>query len=562
MTSFFIKNRSLPAEGFAELKKILRSEIEKHGGRISGRREGSLILSVGIDHRLAEDSFRIAPEGNRSYSVSATSLINCFAATGHFLRSGSFDREGNFTPPSSEISHRMKKPVRGIYLATHFYNYHHSSPAAEEERYIAEQALRGFNSVMFCLAPQHYTSFTEPAALEMIERLKMQIRFSKKLGMSTAFVGFSNTGFSNYSKKYAAQIEPDGSGRYARPITAEFITEVCPSTDGGMKEIERLEREFLSAFAGCDIDYLYIWPYDEGGCLCEKCYPWSTNGFMKTAELLKRLMKEYGMKTKPCISTWHFGAQLDGEWDIFYKHLSTGEYDWAEYIMTCFQSGRVPGVIMKNGVPDGVKFVDFPEISMQNPASPWGGRGATPFPMYLDACEKNCGHLMQGGYLYSEGIYEDVNKFIVAGYYSGLYKSAPEALRAYAAYEFGIDDPVILCEFVNMCNLMEASHKYTATFREDAPSTFVPRYATPMYAEYDSMKIIDQVIPASLKNGWKWRIFVIRASIDRILLKTWSETGLFTLKDSPEAQKLLSELDSIYYVSEKTKSCVLPPLGV
>ncbi|MCQ2426934.1 MAG: hypothetical protein MJ137_00845 [Clostridia bacterium] len=554
-----IVNTNLPENAFAELKKVLRNELGNHGIKLSDSPEAVLEFIIGED--APKDGFEITESGS-GFVLKADSVINCFAAAGHFLFRSRFDAETGISPLAVPVSFSMKKPVRGIYLATHFYNYHHNSPMEDEERYIAEQALRGFNSVMFCLAPQHYTSFTEPAALAMIERLKGQIRFSKIIGMSTAFVGFTNTSFSNYKKEFEAQLEPDDSGRYVRRITAEFITEVCPSTEGGMKEIDRLQREFLSAFADCDIDYLYLWAYDEGGCLCEKCYPWSTNGFMKCNKLIIDLMKEYGMKTKPCISTWHFGVQMQNEWDNFYTHLESGEYSWAEYIMTCFQSGRIADVVRRKGVPDGVKFIDFPEISMQNPAHPWGGFGATPFPMYLDVCEKNCGQLMSGGYLYSEGIYEDVNKFIVAGFYTGEYENADEALKAYAAYEAGIYDEVLLCEFVRLCGLMEASHKRVTTYSADAPSTFVPRYATPMFEEYEIVKKLDAAADEKLRTLWKWRLFFIRASLDGILLEAWRDTGAFTLKNSEKAQELLKELNAISCVNEKTKRTVAPPLGV
>ena len=560
MTVFHLKNRNMPAEAFAELKNILTYEITERKCKVMRRNEGAITLEFAVDSRMKADSYRVVKKEDGSYVVSANTTVTVFAGVGRFLVLSVFDGKGGFTPAACPISHKMKKSIRGIYLATHFYNFHHNAPIELECRHVLEQALRGFNAVMLCLAPQHYTSFETPEALEMIARLKQQLAIAKKIGMSTALVGFSNTGFSDF--KNAAQFKMDESGRYQRDITAEFLTEVCPSLPAGYEEIEDLQRQFLSAFRDTDLDYIYLWPWDEGGCLCEKCYPWTTNGFMKCADMVRRILKEYGMKTQLCISTWHFGNQMPGEWENFWKHLAAGEYSWAPYVMVSFQSTKPDNVLRDNAIPEGVKFVDFPEISMQNPAKPWGGYGATPFPMYLNNLEEYTGYLNDGGYLYSEGIYEDVNKFICAGFYCGYYTDANEAMRDYFRFEFGIEDREAQNELIRASELMETTHRKNFSAPADGtPWTFGPRFGNPVPETKRIIDRIDKTVGKAWKNSWKWRLYVIRANVEAEIINSWRRDGTLTLKNSEIAQKYLRELWDISCCCEKTKLAVYVPVG-
>ena len=556
---FHTVNANLPRDAFGVLKSRIAAKAKERGCRVARKTDGALTLRFCVDRRLAPDSFEIAEKKTGSGSIVrlAGSDIPCvFAAAGRFLVLSRFDGKGGFTPPELPLRHRMKKPVRGIYLASHFYNWHHSSPIEEELEYIADQALRGFNQIMLCVGIQHYRTLRDPEALEMIGRIKRIFAFTSSIGMKNALIAFSNTGMDGFPREFAAEEKADGVF-YTRDITAEFITELCPSTEGGMREIERIQREFFSSFAGTPVDYYYLWPYDEGGCLCEKCRPWSTNGFMKVAALDRRLMKEYGIGGELCISTWHFGVQMPGEWENFYPRLESGEYSWAPYIMTAFQSGRLPSVIAEKGIPHGVRFVEFPEISMQNPAHPWGGFGATPFPMYLNNVEENTGAYNEGGFLYSEGIYEDINKYIVAGFWCGYAEHDVQSMREYFGFEFGIYDDAAAAELVRACQLMESCHRRETSHPDDGtPWRFQIRWAT---AAPEIKKIVvaaDPLLPAKLRRSWKWRLFIIRAHLDFILYSNG-----YRLKDSPEAQELLAELCRISCVTERTKYCVCPPLG-
>ncbi len=556
MTTFSLQNRNLPKDSFDTLKTVLERRFSERLCGVADKADINFIFE--INDKIEKDSYNVKDE-NGSVLVSADCVSNVFAGVGRFLLKGLFDGKGGFCAPSLPIEHRMKKSVRGIYLASHFYNFHHNAPMEEECQHIAEQALRGFNALMMVVAMQHYNSYDEPEAREMIERVKKQLAFGRRCGMSSALILFSNTGFANYPKSLAANMEPDEHGHYLRKIYAEFITEVCPSLPGGLEYCRDAIEAIYKAFSGEDIKYFYIWPYDEGGCQCDACYPWPTNGFMRVADAAREMLPKYFPDASLCISTWHFNVNNPNEWDDFYAHLAKGEYNWAPYVMTCFQSGRLPGVIAKNGIPDGVRFVDFPEISMQNPAKPWGGYGANPIPMYLNNVEENIGAYNNGGYLYSEGRYEDINKFIVAGFYCGYYTHTADCLKDYFRSEFSVTDEFTLNELVRACQLMESSLKrdHIAPADENDCWHFRTKWGTAIPEVKKIIDRVDAVLPEAVEKSWRWRLLFIRANLDYVLYSNG-----YKFKDSEYAQTLLRELCGISYVCENTKFCVNPPLGI
>ncbi len=549
MKTFSIKNTNLPIESFNELKEIVTRKLTDRGCEISNNHSG-IALIARIDESLISDSF-IIEEKLEGIIFTANNICTVFAAFGRFLVLSDFDSKGGFIPPDLPISHKMKKSLRGMYFASHFYNFYHAAPIEEVNSIIADLALRGCNTLMLCFGVQHYTSAKTPEALEMITQMKLMMSYMEKCGIAPALVLFSNTGFDSSPVELTAQSKIDESGRYKRDITAVFVTEICPSKKGGMDEIERQQREFFEAFSGSPVKYFVLWPYDEGGCLCKECWPWSTNGFMRVAELSRRLVKEFGYNSEIIISTWHFSVNMEAEWDNFYEHLKTGEYDWSPYIMTCFQNGRLPEVLQKNGVPEHVKLIDFPEISMCA-AKPWGGFGANPITMFLDNAEKNCGSIHDGGFPYSEGIFEDINKWVCLGYYSGFYECSSDAVRDYIRFEFGIKQTNDLLRAIE---LMESSLPRSTERNNNAPWRFQIRWGTAIPEIFRIITEYNAIVPKKLQQNWKWRIVYLRAIIDYELY-----SNNYTTRFSDKAQTAYHELHNIFHTQNALFE-VCPPEG-
>ena len=563
---FSLTNKNLPEASFAVLRDALAERLERRSVALAENGDRTLVLS--IEPTMAADSYRIfAADGVTR--VTANNLCTVFAAVERYFVAGTFDHKGGFTPAALPIEHKMRDSLRGMYCASHFYNFWHAAPLDEVYDKIADLAFRGCNCLMLCYGVQHYKSPKEPEAAAFIARMKQMLKFADLCGMAPALILFSNSGFKDSYKGLEAVTTLDGTGNYEREQVAEFATEICPNKKGGIEEIERQQREFFEAFADTPIKYFALWPYDEGGCMCAKCYPWVTNGFMKIADLCRRLIKEYGYDAEIIISTWQFDVRKRTEWEIFYKELAKGTYSWSPYIMTDFRPrGKMHYVFRENGVPKGVRLIDFPEISMCN-AKPWGGFGTNPVTMALDNIHQACGAYHDGGFPYSEGIYEDINKWVCLGFYTGHYDYAADAVRDYIRYEFGIEDTDDLLRAIQ---LMEAS-LVRGTERTDEQGNFIEtdgvegrqedktyrfriNFRKPVPEIYRIVTAWDKKMPEKLERYWKWRLVYLRAVIDNELLE-----NDYVTRHSEAAQKAYHEMNEISH-TWNAKFCVHPPEGL
>lgn len=82
---------------------------------------------------------------------------------------------------------------------------------------------------------------------------------------------------------------------------------------------------------------------------------------------------------------------------------------------------NLPNQIKNLGVP----VLSFPEISMKG-AVPWGGFGANPYPAAIKEKFAKVTEFVDGGFAYSEGIFDDINKAVVLALYAGPKKEVRE----------------------------------------------------------------------------------------------------------------------------------------
>jgi hypothetical protein len=178
---------------------------------------------------------------------------------------------------------------------------------------------------------------------------------------------------------------------------------VCPSKPGGM--------DYILAFLGGEFDwcadlkprYVWIWPYDQGGCGCAQCRPWGSNGFLKAAEPVAALARKKLPGAKIILSTWFFD---EGEWQGLEKTFAARP-PWADYILAEGTTRPMPGQL---------PMVGFPEISMHE-TFPWGGFGVTLLTGRAQQQWHGVKSHSSGGFPYSEGIYEDITKAVLSQLY-------------------------------------------------------------------------------------------------------------------------------------------------
>lgn len=505
--------------------------------------EGGYTLEFRIDPELG-DCYSLIP-GKNTVLLSGGRESNLFAALGRFMTESEFDGRGGFIPPHCSLHHAYKIQLRGIYFATHFYNYYHEAPLDKIYAIIADMALRGCNSLLVWFDMHHYSGIHSEKAEKMTERLKRILHYAESVGIEPSLLMLANEGFDGTPETVRAENRIQNG--YTSLMAGFYNTEICPSKQGGTEEILRQRREVLEAFSDIRLKYFCIWPYDQGGCNCAECAPWGINGYLKLLSGLKNVIKSVFPDAELILSTWFFDRFTSGEWEGILKRIKTKKLPVKpEYIMTYFFD-ELPDAIKENGLPEEIKFISFPEISMQG-ASPWGGFGANPLPNFLN--KNSFPEIYRGGFPYSEGIFEDINKWVCLRAYSGYRDSVADSVREYLKHEFCCSSEELAEAVLRMENTLPRNiYEDNGLLHCDIAS---PAH---VFQIYETVMKYDALLPEKLRLGWKWRIIFCRAVIDRELV---IHRGIPS--SSAECQARFSELVRLYY-ADHANEYVKPPLG-
>jgi len=487
-----------------------------------------LTIEIRLDRRLKPEGYRIADGRNGAIRIIGADDRGLLYGVGRFLRGSRYLASG-FQPSAWRGASAPEKPFRAIYFATHFHNYYHDAPVAEIERYVEELGLWGYNAVIVWYDMHHFRGFDDPDAVRMRERLRAILRAARRIGLRTGLTLLANEGYADSPQELRltppTQIEVRGM----------YGTELCPSKPGAMDVVLRSMGESFGAYRDIGLDYLSIWPYDQGGCGCAQCRPWGCNGFLKAAKPIAELARRMYPRVKIVLSTWLFDAREDeGEWAGLAKALAD-DPGWVDYVLADSHT-TFPRYPIERGVPGGLPLVNFPEISMWG-MSPWGGYGSNPLPVRFQGLWDSAKAKLSGGFPYSEGIYEDLNKAVYAGFYWQADRRAEETIREYAAYEFG---PDTVEDVPAAVRILEANHTRPAA---DAGSLEALRHLN---------RAARTMTPQALAS-WRWRILYLRAVLDA---EHYSNAG----KRTQRAEEALRELVRIYH-AERALDWVRPPVG-
>lgn len=550
---FSVENGNMRAESFSILQKSLGRYLNLRGAVLA--ESGGYRIRLQVEQSVSEVSYRLTPEVD-GVSILAGCDCDVHAAMGHLMNLLDVREQSGFTPLTATVCHTHKKSVRGMYFATHFFNFYHSAPLEEIYEVIEDLALQGCNNLLVWFDMHHFASMQDPEAIQLGQRLKKILSYGKRIGMGSAMTMLSNESFADSPVHLRAQWEPRGDYRYK--LNGHFHIEICPSTEEGMAEILRQRKEMLEYFQDLEMDYLVYWPYDQGGCTCEKCEPWGTNGFLKILPHFQALAKDYFPNAEVIVSTWDFDGFIKGEWDVLYRKLEAGELKGIQNVMAYFHNGDLPQSIAQEGAPKNIRLVDFPEISMHS-TTPWGGYGGVLDMEYLQ--RSWCEGIFDGGYPYSEGIYECVNKFIVLTcFYSRRYKTVEEALRGFIRQYFCCDEDdlfraMALMQHSTVKKELNAEMHFGAwpmeknrLFQVNAPEEDI-LFIRETFEKYQ------HCLPEKITSNYMFRMFYLRSVIDWELMQ-----NEFLISKSEAAQEAVKELEAIYHTSEQSNAFVRPPV--
>ncbi len=494
--------------------------------------EAQVVLTV--DDRLTAEAFRI-DETRSAVRVAAGSPRGLLYGIGKFLRTSQYHE--TFHPSSWRGTSVPDGSLRGMYFATHFHNWYHQASEPEIARYIEDLALWGVNAVKVAFPFINLQDWNDPHAEPAVAMMRKYARHAKGLGLQFG-IGANNALFNGAPDSIRATRLPDPTkrrGNSGNPI--------CPSNAEGHAYIMENYRQLFEQLTDVGLDFVVFWPYDEGGCACENCRPWGNNGFLKLSRDQAQLGREYFPNLKVVLSTWMFDTPPEGEWQGLSDTLAS-DGNWVDYILADSHED-FPRYPLDVGVPGDLPLLNFPEISMWG-NWPWGGFGANPLPSRFQRLWDQVKHVVDGGFPYSEGIYEDTNKAVVAQFYWNREQRASATLEEYIAYEFGsgVSDDVLA-----MIGLLETAA--SQSYQKQPVDTDGVRRA------FELAEGVNSRLPNWARQNWRWEILHLRAVLDR---ERFGGDGL----ESPAAEAAMRRLIEIYHCLTETDDPyhrrVRPPL--
>ena len=532
----------LPKKAISIFNRIL---TEKTGIDFSKDESNTLTVRLKIaPQSMPSKAFRIEYSTGQKISITAGDANGILYGLGKLLHSGLVTDSG-FTPGLWQGLSVPEKPFREIYFATHFHNFYHEATVEKVINYIEELALWGYNAVAVWFDMHGFYGIDDPEAKKMLERLALILQAGKNAGMKNMIGILGNEGYNS------SPIELRAKTPKQIRLRGHYGVEICPSRPGGTELILQQVDDELNAFIklGITLDFISLWPYDQGGCGCDQCTPWGSNGYLGITKKIAALAQKKIKGIKIVLSTWLFDCVEDeGEWVGLAKAFKE-ETPWVDYIMADSHE-TYPRYLLNYPVPGNLPLLNFPEISMWN-SSPWGGFGANPLPERFQRLWDDVKDKVAGGFPYSEGIYEDINKIVYSQFYWNGHKPSIETIREYVSFEFS---PVHTDAIIEAIRIIEKNHGLSKAGASDSSKKFnIPSEDHGAKKAYELLKAVDVQLSDRTRKSWRWRILLLRAMFDY-------ELRLSKGVPNEKTEAGFRELFSIYH-AEKAEASVRPPSG-
>ena len=517
--------------------KVFVRQIEQRcEGKVVRAGKAPVTVELAVVEGIGAEGYCIENRQGGGVRIVGNDERGLLYGVGKFLRTSRYD-QGGFTAGLWRGGSVPQKPIRGIYFATHFHNFYHDAPVEEVQRYVEDLGLWGYNAIAFWYDMHHFDGADDPKAVAFRARLHAICITAKQIGLDVVPGVIANEAYNNSP----AGLRADPSGQRG----GWYDCAVCPNKPGGMDYILSVLGNEFNWCADLKPAYVWIWPYDQGGCGCAQCRPWGSNGFLKTAGQVAALARQKLPGTKIILSTWFFD---EAEWQGLHKAFSARP-PLADYILAEGTTRSMPG---------NLPMVGFPEISMHE-TFPWGGFGATPLPGRAQHQWDGVKQQIAGGFPYSEGIFEDVTKAVLSQLYWND-RPAAETLREYAAFEYS---PEAVDAVVEVVGTLERNHHWrwwpgelegVKLGMDWFPSKGAKPQADPGAEEaYATMQRINGFLTPQGKRAWRWRQLYLRALLDAELKANGG-------KPNPRCNEAFAELIKLYHASNADPA-VRPPLS-
>jgi len=322
-----------------------------------------------------------------------------------------------------------------LYAPGHFGNSYEVLGVNEMKCILAEAKFWGFNrygdwfDTLDCADPR-IADNANALGGALWDRKKLNFRTAQKLGLRCDLVLTPNHVCTN-------QLRDEWLAVRTPRIFGQLL---CPSKPAARKVILDNHESWFADLArsGVRLSSLSACPYDYGGCACKECTPW-----ILTFARLCRDIHQLALKHHPDIEMhfigWWWGADEHKQFAEWCDREAPG---WAKSMALHipYDKKGVASVALPKGCQKRA-FVHIGYAERHDRKDIYGHFGPVVAPNRLPQTVTN---LKDQGVLgvmaYSEGVFEDVNKALLAGLFSGKYPDGPSVLRAYAQRYFASDE--------------------------------------------------------------------------------------------------------------------------
>jgi hypothetical protein len=325
-------------------------------------------------------------------------------------------------------------PVCELYATGHFGNWYEVAGVNEMRQMLSEARQWGYNcyadwfDATDCVDPfSGNPQYSLGNALWDLKRV--HFRTAQSLGFATDLVIAPN-------HVYRDQLKPEWLAKRGPRIQGQLI---CPHQPGARAAILRNYTNLFAdlAKAGVKLTAINACPYDYGGCACDQCKPWILTFAQLTLDIHKIALTYHPKVELHFIGWWWTPEEhkLFAQW--MDEHAPGVAVSMALHIP--YDKTSVADVPL----PKGCRKYAFVHIGYPDRATPrdiYGKTGPVVAPKRLDDTVRDLqAQSVTGVMAYSEGIYDDLNKALLGGLFTGRQKTSREVLEAYARRYFAAD---------------------------------------------------------------------------------------------------------------------------
>jgi ribosomal protein L29 len=467
--------------------------------------------------------------------IAGSDSRGCLYGVGAFLREVDLSHPGRVGIPDLGLSGAPASPIRGSDL-----KFWHEGRVADLgmglwsleqwEEQIADLALWGVNLIRRRLFNSPFDTWLDEHEL-MIEDGSGKIGWEMEKQINQLIHGYGLQVGICYPPNTIASAAARDEWHPGSP----WRRLACPSLPAAR---DRILYERLQIFKELEhIDHLFIPPYEAGSCNCESCRPWIATYLELACDTAKHLHRYH-----PNAQVWLSNQGLSsGENEWLWEVLARERPDWFRVIQFGPTLEGLPGYVgpAASGVPRAgpvqrhypalstlartlqetarrvpvhytlvlgpdVTHTFQPEYGLEHtdPALLWLHTYESPFarPLGYHEVFRATAAASAGAMLYSEGLYDDLNKALWAGWTWSPNLSPWDATLAYARYWFGESAARAVAEAIL---LSEANWENPLLGNDQVEQVVLQLDRAEMH------------IPPHLQEGnWRWTLWRLRGLLD------------------------------------------------